>query len=80
MIDQLLIERKEIKSLFKLISISLLTKRTEPSKLQEIYPTFDAQNMPKNANNEVFAGFIQSIKNFISQYTDNQSLNLGDRN
>ena len=62
---RLLIKGKEIKFFLELISICLLTKKAEPSKLQEIYPTFDAQNMPKNANNKVFAGFIQPVKNFI---------------
>ena len=40
-----------IKLCLKMIPVSLLSKRTESSKLQEIYPTFDAQNMPKNDNN-----------------------------
>jgi hypothetical protein len=63
LVDQMLIERKEIKFPFKLNSIGLLTKKAKPTKLQEIYPTFDAQNMPKKANNKVFAGFILPVKN-----------------
>src|SRR5665648_427922 len=43
---------------------SLFTKSTESSKLQEINPTFDAQNMPKNANNKILSGFIQLFENF----------------
>jgi hypothetical protein len=62
LIDQLLIKGEEVKFFLKLISIRLLTKRAEPSKLQEIYPTFDAQNMPRNGNNRVFAGFTELLK------------------
>jgi len=36
LIDQLLIKGEEIKFFLKLVSIRLLTKKAEPSKLQEI--------------------------------------------
>jgi len=49
----------------------LFTKSTESSKLQEINPTFDAQNMPKNANNKILSGFIQLFKNLIFQHAYN---------
>src|SRR5665647_51908 len=70
LIDQLPIKGEEVEFLLKLVPVRLLTNRSETSKLQEINPTFDAQNMPKNANNKVFAGFIQLFENIIFKYTE----------
>jgi len=66
----MLIKGEEVKLFLKLVPVRLFTKSTESSKLQEINPTFDAQNMPKNANNKVFAGFIQLFENIILKYTE----------
>jgi hypothetical protein len=63
LIDPLTIKVEGVEFLLKLISVGLLTKWTESSKLQEIYPTYDAKNMPKNANNKILFGFIQLFKN-----------------
>src|SRR5659263_76701 len=64
LIDQLGIKGDEIELFRKLVPVCLFTKSTESSKLQEINPTFDAQNMPKNANNKILSGFIQLFENF----------------
>jgi len=65
LIDQLPIKGEEVEFLLKLVPVRLLTNRSETSKLQEINPTFDAQNMPKNANNKILSGFIQFFENFV---------------
>jgi hypothetical protein len=65
LIDQLLIKGEEVKLYLELIPERLFTKRTESSRLQEINPPFDTQNMPKNANDKVFTGLIQQIENFV---------------
>jgi hypothetical protein len=68
LIDQPGIKGEEVELFRKLVSVCLFTKSTESSKLQEINPTFDAQNMPKNANNKISSGFIQLFENFSFEY------------
>jgi len=70
LIDQLGIKGKEIELFRKLVPVCLFTKNTESSKLQEINPTFDAQNMRKNANNKILLGFIQLFKNSSLQHAE----------
>jgi hypothetical protein len=52
LIDQPGIKGEELELYRKLVPVSLFTKSAESSRLQEINPTFDAQNMPKSANNK----------------------------
>jgi hypothetical protein len=66
LIDQPGIKGEEVELFRKLVSVCLFTKSTESSKLQEINPTFDAQNMPKNANNKISSGFISFSKTLVS--------------
>ena len=61
----MLVKSEGVKLYLKLVPGGLLTKRTKPSKLQEINPIFDAQNMKKNTNDKIFSGFIQFFENFV---------------
>jgi|GEM_PF-3695356 hypothetical protein len=59
LVFQLLVEGKEIELLRKLVPVRLFTQGAEPAKLKEIQLTFDAQNMPKNANDKIFSALIE---------------------
>jgi len=56
--------------------MGLLTIWTKAAQLGEINFTFDTQNMPKNAEYEIFSGFVKARKSFVLQYPDNKLLNI----
>jgi hypothetical protein len=52
----MLVEGHKIELFFKIVPIGLFAHATKTSKLKKVNLTFDAQNMPKNANYKIFSG------------------------